>query len=131
FDEALDDGLPHVPLAGTGPYRWGDTTGSTLSLESVNNGNDVAVIPVPNLHERLYGLTTEQLDVFDAVSPAILRELVQSGYQVLQRAPLAVLYLGINQSHPALQDLHVRQAVAHALFRTDMVDTLHLEGSYV
>src|SRR5699024_1349887 len=27
FDEALDDGLPHVPLAGTGPYRWGDTTG--------------------------------------------------------------------------------------------------------
>ncbi|NWN88597.1 MAG: hypothetical protein HLX51_08680 [Micrococcaceae bacterium] len=131
FDEALDNGLPHVPLAGTGPYRWGDTSGSTLALESVNNGNDVAVIPVPNLHERLYGLTTEQLDVFDAVSPAILRELVQSGYQVLQRDPLAVLYLGINQSHPALQDLHVRQAVAHALFRTDMVDTLHLEGSYV
>src|SRR5699024_367279 len=27
--------------------------------------------------------------------------------------------------------LHVRQAVAHALYRTDMVDSLHLDGSYV
>ncbi|MDN6350466.1 MAG: ABC transporter substrate-binding protein [Yaniella sp.] len=131
FDAALQDGLPLVPLAGTGPYRWGDTSGETIGLESVNDGHDVAVLAIPNLHERLYGLDTQQLDVFDAVSPAILRELVQSGYQVLQRDPLAVLYLGMNQAHPVMQNLHVRQAVAHALFRGDMVDSLQLDGSYV
>lgn len=131
FDDALADGLPMVPLAGTGPYRWGDTSGATIGLEAVDADHDVAVLTIPNLHERLYGLSTEQLDVFDAVSPSVLRELVQSGYQVLQRDPLAVLYLGINQAHPVLSNLHVRQAVAHALYRTDMVDNLHLEGSYV
>ena len=131
FDTALQDGLPLVPLAGTGPYRWGDTSGETIGLESTNDGHDVAVLAIPNLHERLYGLDTQQLDVFDAVSPAILRQLVQSGYQVLQRDPLAVLYLGINQAHPVMQNLHVRQAVAHALFRGEMVDTLQLAGSYV
>lgn len=131
FDAALEEGLSMSPLAGTGPYRWGDTSGETIKLESVDGGPDVAVLAVPNLHERLYGLDTKQLDVFDAVSPSVLRELVQSGYQVLQRDPLAVLYLGMNQAHPVLQNLHVRQAVAHALFRTDMVDALQLAGSYV
>src|SRR5699024_12225327 len=96
-----------------------------------NERTDIAVIAIPNLHERLYGLDTQQLDVIDAVSPAILRDLLHSGYQVLQRDPLAVLYLGINQAHPVLENLHVRQAIAHALHRTDMVDTLQLSGSYV
>lgn len=131
FDAALADGLPMIPLAGTGPYRWGDTDGETIGLAAVDADHEVAVLTVANLHERLYGLSTEQLDVFDAVSPSILRELVQSGYQVLQRDPLAVLYLGINQAHPVLANLHVRQAVAHALYRTDMVDSLQLDGSYV
>jgi peptide/nickel transport system substrate-binding protein len=131
FDAALPDGLPMVPMAGTGPYQWGDTSEATIELTAVEAEHDVAVLTVPNLHERLYGLSTQQLDVFDAVAPAVLRELVQAGYQVLQRDPLAVLYLGINQAHPVLSNLHVRQAVAHALYRTDMVDDLHLDGSYV
>ena len=131
FDAALADGLPLIPLAGTGPYRWGALDGATIHLDAVDAEHDVEVFSIPNLHERLYGLSTKQLDVFDGVSPAVLRELVQSGYQVLLRDPLAVLYLGINQAHPVLANLHVRQAVAHALYRTDMVDTLHLDGSYV
>lgn len=131
FDAALADGLPLVPLAGTGPYRWGATDGPTIELTAVTADHDVAVRTVTQLHERVYGLKTGQLDVFDAVSPAVLRELVQSGHQVLLRDPLAVLYLGINQAHPVLQHLHVRQAVAHALYRTDLVDTYQLDGSYV
>ena len=131
FDAALADGLPMVALAGTGPYRWGEATEATIGLDAVEADHDVAVLTIPDLHERLYGLTTEQLDVFDGVSPPVLRELVQSGYQVLQRDPLAVLYLGINQAHPVLSNLHVRQAVAHALYRTDLVDSLQLDGSYV
>lgn len=131
FDAAIDDGLPMVPLAGTGPYQWGDTDGATIKLNSVDDSYDVEVLTIPNPHERLYGLSTKQLDVFDAVSPTVLRDLVQSGYQVLQRDPLAVLYLGINQAHPVLENLHVRQAIAHALHRTDMVDTLQLSSSYV
>src|SRR5699024_11613972 len=78
FDAALADGLPMIPLAGTGPYRWGDTDGETIGLAAVDADHEVAVLTVANLHERLYGLSTEQLDVFDAVSPSILRELVQS-----------------------------------------------------
>lgn len=131
FDAALADGLPMVPLAGTGPYRWGDTSETTVGLAAVETDHDVEVLTIPNLHERLYGLRTQQLDVFDGVAPSVLRELVQSGYQVLQRDPLAVLYLGINQAHPVLSNLHVRQAVAHALYRGEMIASLHLEGSYV
>lgn len=131
FDAALNDGLPAVALAGTGAYRWGPHTPATRRLEAVEADHDVDVLAIDNLHERLYGLSTQQLDVFDAVSPSVLRQLVQSGYQVLLRDPLAVLYLGINQQHPVLGNLHVRQAVAHALYRTDLVDSLHLDGSYV
>lgn len=131
FDAALADGLPMLPLAGTGPYRWGEASESTVRLDAVAADHDVEVLTVPNLHERLYGLTTQQLDVFDGVAPSVLRELVQSGYQVLQRDPLAVLYLGINQAHPVLSNLHIRQAVAHALYRGQMISNLHLEGSYV
>src|SRR5699024_6782143 len=101
------------------------------NLTSVVDDLDDDALSIHKLHERLYGLSTEQLDVFDAVSPPVLRDLVQSGYQVLQRDPLAVLYLGINQAHPVLADLHVRQAIAHALHRTNMVDDLQLSGSYV
>ncbi len=131
FDAALADGLPMIPLAGTGPYRWGKSSETAISLAAVDADHDVDVLTIPNLHERLYGLRTEQLDVFDGVAPSVLRELVQSGYQVLQRDPLAVLYLGINQGHPVLSNLHVRQAVAHALYRGEMIADLHLEGSYV
>ena len=132
FDAALAAGqLPMLPVAGTGAFTWAETTEATVRLDAVDGGHDVEVFTIDNLHERLYGLTTEQLDVFDGVAPSVLRELVQSGYQVLQRDPLAVLYLGINQAHPVLSDLHVRQAIAHALYRGQMVENLHLEGSYV
>ena len=67
FDAALNDGLPLIPLAGSGPYRWGALDGATIQLEAVNAAQDVEVLSVPNLHERVYGLSTQQLDVFDAV----------------------------------------------------------------
>src|SRR5699024_7921756 len=72
-----------------------------------------------------------RLVVLRAVSPACRRQRVRSGSHVRQRDPLAVLYLGINQAHPVMQNRHGRQAVAHALFRGEMVDTLQLAGSYV
>lgn len=143
-----------VALAGTGAYRLADdadipagtvrlvrdtaATGShaTATADS-GDGSEVSetapeiveLVAVSAAQERLIGLRTHQLDLFDTVDPGSLRALVQSGAQVLQRDPLSVLYLGFNLRHPVLSSLRVRRAVALAVNRSLLVEQTMLTGS--
>lgn len=139
---------PHVlslaAVAGSGGYRWDGLSSSespsTLSLTPVELTNASADLElgepltfktVADIHQRLYGLRSKQLDVIEPVTASVLQELVQSGTQVLQRDPMSVLYLGMNQNHPVLESLAMRQAVAYALDRAKAVEKHMLSGSYV
>lgn len=143
-----------VALAGTGAYRLDNdevpagtvrlvrdrnatgspAAGSSGSADAPNTDEDsspdvVELVAASAAQERLIGLRTGQLDLFDTVDPGSLRALVQSGAQVLQRDPLSVLYLGFNLQHPVLSSLRVRRAVALSVNRSLLVEQTMLSGS--
>ena len=45
--------------------------------------------------------------------------------QLLERPPFNVGYIGFNQAKPPMDKLEVRQAVAHAINRQEVVDTFY------
>ncbi|PXA77672.1 hypothetical protein DCC26_08000 [Auritidibacter sp. NML120779] len=144
--EATEIIWPMVPLSGTGSFTWpenidSDATSVTLTRTETAVSNpdipteeqvtEVHAVVVTSVHQRLYGLESDQLDAFDGVAPAVLRPLVQNGFQVIQRDPMSTVYVGFNQQHPVVSSLQVRQAVAHAIDSQDLVNETMLSGSMV
>jgi peptide/nickel transport system substrate-binding protein len=78
---------------------------------------------------RLQALESGTIDGFDPVTPSNFDALVKSGTQILQRDPFSVLYLGINQAIPVLQDLKVRQAIAAAIDKNTIVGKFFISGT--
>ncbi|MDR8019543.1 ABC transporter substrate-binding protein [Nesterenkonia aerolata] len=134
-----DPGLVSRRPVGTGAYRWmpsEDSEGSEIALEAFEDYWDgapeisrVEVRALPRSFDRLRELQRGRLDVYDYITADNLRPLVQSGRLILQRDPFSVLYIGFNLNHPVLDDLRMRQAVAHAIDRTPLVDRFFLDGT--
>jgi peptide/nickel transport system substrate-binding protein len=125
---------------GTGPFRFEsyDRTNQTITL--VRNDQywgEPAKLErlifrvIPDENARKQELQAGTIDGFDYPSAADWPSLEQAGFQVLVRPVFNILYLGINQKNPALQDVRVRQAIAHALDRESMVRNLLPEGAVV
>jgi peptide/nickel transport system substrate-binding protein len=125
---------------GTGPFRFEsyDRTNQTITL--VRNDQywgDPAKLErlifrvIPDENARKQELQAGTIDGFDYPSAADWPSLEQAGFQVLVRPVFNILYLGINQKNPALQDVRVRQAIAHALDRESMVRNQLPEGAVV
>ena len=55
------------------------------------------------------------IDGYDLVGPADTGALEEAGFNIVTRDPFTILYLGMNQAVPALQDPKVREAIAHAI----------------
>jgi peptide/nickel transport system substrate-binding protein len=87
---------------------------------------------IPDENARKQELQAGTIDGYDFPSPADWETLKNDGYQVLVRPAFNILYLGINQkNNPALQDLRVRQAIAHAIDRESLVRNQLPEGAQV
>lgn len=125
---------------GTGPYQFSNWEGSTVTL--VQNpgywGTDegappqietIEFIAYPKAQNRLQALLRGDIDGYDSVTTANLDSLVRGGFQVLQRDPFSVMYLGINQSNPVLADADVRQAAAMAIDKESLVKNYFFDGS--
>ena len=70
----------------------------------------------------LYGLPASEIENVEAMP--------NSGIYSYEQ--MTVYYIGLNQLVPSLSDLRVRQALAHALDKQTIIDTVHGEGvSYV
>ncbi|RMI37834.1 ABC transporter substrate-binding protein [Streptomyces triticirhizae] len=126
-------------LAGTGPFRvteWNKGNGE-VTLEAFDEywgetkpGVDQLVFrTIPEESARRQALQAGDIHGFDLVAPADVRTLEDEGFQVPVRGVFNILYLGITQDkQPALGDIQVRQAIAHALDRQNIVDTQLPEG---
>ena len=120
---------------GTGPYKFGSWTRGE-SLELVRNddyhGDEAANLetiifrPISDPTARLQALQSGELDGYAGVEPQDM-ETVQNdaNLQLLERPALNVGYIGFNQKHPPLDKLEVRQAIAHAINRQEVVDTFY------
>jgi peptide/nickel transport system substrate-binding protein len=109
---------------GTGPYRlrsW--QVGNRLELEANPSYwgtkpklTRVIFRPIGNNAARLQALQSGEIQGFDLVEPADFGTVRNNpNLQLLSRPPFTVGYVGLNQTKKPLDNLLVRQAIAHGL----------------
>ena len=143
--EYSEYGLEHP--TGTGPFKfesWDRSNGEVTLVRNQDYWGDPALLDeiifrtIPDGNARRHALQAGEVDGFDLVAPADYESLEDSGAQLLVRDPFNILYLGINGGNvpgttpnPALQKPEVRQAIAHAIDRETIVNSLLPEGAEV
>ncbi|MCZ2829913.1 ABC transporter substrate-binding protein [Modestobacter sp. VKM Ac-2986] len=130
---------------GTGPFKFGSWDRGNKTVSIVKNADywgeaagvdEIVFRSIADGNTRRQELQAGSIDGYDLVAPADYQALEQGGFQVLPRDPFNVLYLGMNgggiegtSANPALQDVRVRQAIAHAIDRDTIVRSLLPEGA--
>ncbi|ONI82684.1 ABC transporter substrate-binding protein [Saccharothrix sp. ALI-22-I] len=126
---------------GTGPFKFEsyDKTNNTITL--VRNEDyhgekaklDKIIFKIiEDENARKQELKAGTIDGYDYPSPADFKSLKDDGFDVLIRPAFNIMYLGINQANtPALKDIRVRQAIAYAVNREQLVKTKLPEGAEV
>ncbi|MCV2491079.1 ABC transporter substrate-binding protein [Geodermatophilus sp. YIM 151500] len=132
---------------GTGPFRfesWDRGNGEVTIVRNEDYWGEPAQLDeiifrtISDGNTRRQELEAGSIDGYDFVAPADYQRLEDAGFQVLVRDPFNILYLAINhgqvpgsQANPLLQDPRVRQAIAHAVDRETIVNSLLPEGAEV
>ncbi|MEX2644888.1 MAG: ABC transporter substrate-binding protein [Gaiellaceae bacterium] len=125
---------------GTGPFKFeswvrgdrltivrnDDYWGEKASLDSV------IFRAIPDNAARLQALQTGEIQGYDLVEPQDMPTIESdSSLQLLRRPAFNVGYVGINQGLPPMDQLEVRQAVAHGLDRAAVVSDFYPPGAQV
>ncbi|TFV54131.1 ABC transporter substrate-binding protein [Geodermatophilus sp. DF01-2] len=147
-----EDALTYTEYAlehptGTGPFRfesWDRGNGEVTIVRNEDYWGEPALLDeiifrtIPDGNTRRQELQAGTIDGYDFVAPADYASLQEEGFQILVRDPFNILYLGFNHgnvpgtnANPALQDIRVRQAIAHAIDRETIVNSLLPEGAEV
>ncbi len=125
--------------SGTGPFQldsW--ERGEQITLEANDDYwgekasiDKAVIVAIDDPKARADALTNGEIDGFDLVGPADIAPLEEAGFQIINREPFNVLYLGINQKQKPLDDPLVRQAIAYAINKDEVVSASLPEGSEV
>jgi peptide/nickel transport system substrate-binding protein len=87
---------------------------------------------IPDENARKQELKAGTIDGYDFPNPADFSSLKSDGFNVTPRPAFNIMYLGINETNnPALKDLRVRQAIAYAINREQLVKTKLPTGAEV
>jgi peptide/nickel transport system substrate-binding protein len=124
---------------GTGPFQfesWEPGADATVTAYEDYWGEQGQVAEVifrviGDTTARRQALESGAIDGYDLVAPADLGALEEGGYQLVNRDPFNILYLGMNQQDPALADIRVRQAIAQAIDKEQLVTQVLPEGTSV
>jgi peptide/nickel transport system substrate-binding protein len=130
-------GLEHP--TGTGPYKfvsWDRGDKVTLERNDAYTGEKAKVKTlifraIPKGPDRLQALKSGAIDGYDQIDTADVDSLKGEGFQVQERDALNVGWLGFNQSTPPLDNVKIRQAIAHAINREALVKAQYPPGSEV
>jgi peptide/nickel transport system substrate-binding protein len=74
-------------------------------------------------------LKAGEIDGYDLVAPGDVEGLEADGFQIVNRPAFNILYLGMNQKVAPLNDIKVRQAIAHAIDKEAVVSQSLPEGT--
>jgi peptide/nickel transport system substrate-binding protein len=74
-------------------------------------------------------LRSGEVNRTDNISPTDVKGLKDGGFEVAQRPPFTLAFLGFNQTRAPLGDKRVRQAIAYALDRKAIIRTTMPEGT--
>ncbi|SDQ84978.1 ABC transporter substrate-binding protein [Pseudarthrobacter chlorophenolicus] len=121
---------------GTGPFSFGSWDDQSVTLLS-NKGywGDRGQIATINFlaydhpQTRLQALLDGRIDGYDAVTVGNFDQLVKRGKQIVQRDPFSVMYVGINQDIPVLQNQKVRQAIEMAIDKETLIRRFFIDNT--
>lgn len=126
---------------GTGPFEfesWDQATGEIVLTRNEDYWEGPATIAelvfraIPDENARRQALLSGEIHAYDQPNPADWPTLESEGMRLEIRDSLNLLYIAFTQeSNPALEDIRVRQALAHALDRQAMVTAVMAEGAEV
>jgi len=124
---------------GTGPFQFDSWEPGAEATVTAYDGywgeqgqvQQVIFRVIGDTTARRQALESGSIDGYDLVAPADLGALEEAGYMLTNRDPFNILYLGMNQANPALADIRVRQAIAHAIDKDQLVTQVLPEGTTV
>ncbi|MFB9323912.1 ABC transporter substrate-binding protein [Cryptosporangium minutisporangium] len=125
---------------GTGPFKFQSYDASNGTTTLVRNEDywgekaKVAKLVIRTIESepaRKQELESGAVDIIDYPAAQDWKGLESKGMKVEVRPAFNVLYMGMNEKNPKLKDLRVRQAIAHAINREQLVKTKLPEGAEV
>ena len=147
LEKFQDDGAANVNTTeystahptGTGPFTFSEwDRGNRVTLKRNDDYwgekakvETVQVVAITDAPARATAVQNGEVDGADLIGPADIAGLEDAGMQVVARSPFTVLYLGFNQKVKALQDIKVRQAIAHAIDKEAVAAASLPEGSEI
>jgi peptide/nickel transport system substrate-binding protein len=121
---------------GTGPFSLASWDEASVTLESNKDyWGDRGQIATVNFvtydhpQTRLQALLDGKIDGYDAVTVGNFDQLVKRGKQIVQRDPFSVMYLGINQEVPVLQNEKIRQAIEMAIDKDTLIRKFFIDNT--
>ncbi|MFF2032488.1 ABC transporter substrate-binding protein [Arthrobacter sp. NPDC058192] len=121
---------------GTGPYVFGAWGAGSVKLTSNKNYwgdkgqiGTIKFVAYDHPETRMQALLDGKIDAYDAVTVGNFDQLVKSGKQIIQRDPFSVMYLGMNQEVPVLQNIKVRQAIEMALDKDTLIRRFFIDNT--
>lgn len=126
---------------GIGPYKLSKYDEANKTVTLVANDSYYGEKPktktlvfkiIPDESTRRQELQAGSIDGYDLPNPVDWKGLKDAGNKLEVRPAFNILYLGLNpERNPKLKDLKVRQAIAYALNRDQMVKSQLPEGAKV
>lgn len=133
------EGIENGGCIGTGPYRFvSHDQGVSWNIERFDNyfgekpvTKEIIFTVITDSNSRSLALESGDVDaIFDPATSDIHKFTNNPKYNVFKGDNLANVFLGLNCSRPAAADQHVRQAIAMAVNRDDIVMACY-EGGLV
>ena len=88
--------------------------------------DELIIRPIADNAARLQALQNDEIQGYDLVEPQDIETIEGSDtLKILERPAFNVAYVGINQAKPPMNNLKVRQAIAHGLDRQAVVDSFY------
>jgi peptide/nickel transport system substrate-binding protein len=114
---------------GTGPFEFESfERGKQVTLNAYDDYwgekasiDKAVIVAIEDPKARADALRNGEIDGFDLVGPADVAPLEEEGFTIVNRDAFNVLYLGMNQAVEPLDDIKVRQAIAHALNKEEII----------
>lgn len=124
---------------GTGPFKFDKwDVGQQIEVSAYGDywgeqGQVQKVIfrVIDDPQARRQSLESGDIDGYDLVAPADTKALADAGFNIVNRDPFTILYLGMNQKNEALAKPEVRQALAYAIDKEALVRQTLPEGTEV
>ena len=83
---------------------------------------------IPDGPARRQALEAGDIDGYDLVDPADVQALEDAGFQILRRPAFNVGYIGFQQNVAPFDNLQIRQAIAHAINKENLIQTNYPKG---